>query len=109
MRIGALILFLANLAVAAYIALGPTSQRSLLDVRPLEVNADQVKQLRDGSVARKPVAAACLEWGPLAAAELTRAREALTALKICRRRNRARRPRGACASSKSLVCAMRAS
>jgi hypothetical protein len=82
MRIGALILFLANLAVAAYIALGPTSQRSLLDVRPLEVNADQVKQLRDGSVARKPVAAACLEWGPLAAAELTRAREALTALKI---------------------------
>jgi hypothetical protein len=82
MRIGALILLLANLAVAAYFALVSSAQRSALDVRSLEINADQVKQLRDAPVTPKSATAACLEWGPLAAAELVRAREALTKLKI---------------------------
>ncbi len=82
MRIGALILLLANLAIAAYFALVSSAQRSALDVRSLEINADQVKQLRDAPVPPNSAAAACLEWGPLAAAELARAREELTKLKI---------------------------
>ena len=82
MRIGALMLLLANLAVAAYFALVSSAQRSALDVRSLEINADQVKQLRDAPVTPNSAAAACLEWGPLAAAELARAREELTKLKI---------------------------
>ena len=82
MRIGALMLLLANLAVAAYFALVSSAQRSALDVRSLEINADQVKQLRDAPVPPNSAAAACLEWGPLAAAELARAREELTKLKI---------------------------
>lgn len=82
MRIAAWMLLLANLAVAAYLAFGTGSQRVRLDVRSLEVNADQVRQLRDDAVATQPAVAACLEWGPLAAAELARAREELTKLNV---------------------------
>lgn len=82
MRIAAWLLLLANLAVAAYLVFGTGSQGVRLDVRALEVNADQVRQLRDDPVANKQVAAACLEWGPLAAAELVRAREELTKLGV---------------------------
>jgi hypothetical protein len=83
MRVAALLLLLANLAIAAYLAFSPGSQGGRLDVRSLEVNADQVRQLREGDGASKPAApAACLEWGPLAAAELALAREELTKLGI---------------------------
>lgn len=83
MRVAALLLLLANLGVAAYLVFGSGSQYVGLDVRSLEVNADQVRHLRDGAGPPKPAAAAaCIEWGPLAAAELARARDELTKLRI---------------------------
>lgn len=88
MRTAALLLLLGNLAVAAYLVWGAGAPRVRLDVRALEVNADQVRQMRDDPVAKPPVRAACLEWGPLAAAELARARDELTRLGVDKTRVR---------------------
>lgn len=84
MRIAAWMLLLANLVMAAYLAFGTGPQGVRLDVRSLEVNSDQVRRVPDDAAVGAPVAAACLEWGPLAAGELARAREELAKLKVAK-------------------------
>jgi len=82
MRWVALLLLFANLGLAGYLGLVAPGQRAIHDPRALELNADRVRVVRDAADSSKLGAAACLEWGPLAAAELARAQDELVALQI---------------------------
>jgi hypothetical protein len=93
MRVVALMLLVANLVAGAYVLFGSPSRPVPVDVRSLELNADRIRQVREGAPSDAPAgvqsAAACLTWGPLAAAELPRAREELEQLGIADPRVRA--------------------
>lgn len=80
MRWAALFLLCANLGLAGYLALVAPGQRGVHDLRALELNADKVRRVSADPPGSG--AGACLEWGPLATAELARAQEQLAALQV---------------------------
>lgn len=91
MRWLALLLLFANLGLAGYLGLVAPGQRAIHDPRALELNAERVRVVRDAADPSNPAklgAAACLEWGPLAAPELVRAQGELVALRITKTRVR---------------------
>jgi len=84
MRWVALLLLLANLAVGAYLLVPRNSPPERADLRALELNADKLKRVSGPAQSPVPLikAGACLEWGPFTTAELQRAQEALSKLKV---------------------------
>lgn len=75
MRWVALVLLFANLGLLGHLVLVAPGQRGLHDPRGSELNADRITHVRPSVAPPKLEAGACLEWGPLAAAELARAQE----------------------------------
>lgn len=84
MRWLALLLLFANLGLAGYLALIAPGQRGLHGAHGLELNADKVMQVHATGDASRSGAVACLEWGPLAAAELKSAQEQLAGLQVAK-------------------------
>jgi len=84
MRWVALLLLLANLAVGAYLLVPQSPPREAADLRAQELNADKLKRVSAPAptVAPEMKAGACLEWGPFTTAELQRAQDQLSKLKV---------------------------
>ena len=90
MRRLALLLLVANCALAVYARLQEGRSSDDAQLIKLQMSADKVKLLRIGDAAQdkppqpaaKPVAATCLEWGMFAGPELTRAQAALARVQL---------------------------